>query len=129
MVDYTTAYRSLVEQAANVFDALISLYSPDIKAKKDWAEITVSEATSQRDGLLERLANPRILSSSRTGTLVSSIGHFIDSHWADYREFPVANPEKRKRVEQLHAELEAITKAVAPINNALENIEAGRQSL
>ena len=127
MVDYTITHRNLVEQAAKVFEALISLYSPDIKAKKDWAEITVSEATSQRDGLLERLANPRVLSSARTGILVSSIGHFIDSHWADYQEFPVANPEKRKRVEQLHAELEAITKAVAPINNALEKIEAGRK--
>lgn len=86
---------------------------------RDWADISVVDAKTQRNGLLERLATPRELTSTRTGTLVSAIGHYLDSHWADYQEVPVPNPEKRSRVEQLHAELEAIIKEVAPINNAL----------
>ena len=123
MVDNTEVYKTLVQQAAAVFESLRDLYLSDVKAKKDWADITVSEVTSQRNGLLERLTDPRVLSSTRTGTLVSSIGHYIDSHWADYQEFPTANSEKRAHVIRLHAELEEIIKAVAPINNSLEQIK------
>lgn len=119
MVDYTTAYLNLVQRAADVFEALVHLYSPDVRAEKDWADISAVDAKAQRNGLLERMASQRALTSARTGTFVSSIGHYLDSHWADYQEFPVANPSKREQVMQLHAKLEAILEEIAPINNAL----------
>ena len=78
MVDNTEVYKTLVQQAAAVFESLRDLYLPDVKAKKDWA---------------------------------------------DYQEFPTENSEKRAHVTRLHAELEEIIKAVAPINNSLEQIK------
>lgn len=119
MVDYTESYLSLVRRAADVFEALMNLYLPDAHAERDWANISMVDAKAQRNGLLERLASQRELTSARTGTLVYTIGHYLDSHYADYQEFPVPNALKREQLLHLHAELEAIIKEIAPINNAL----------
>lgn len=119
MVNYIEEYKGLLQKGANVYDELIQLYAPDKQAENDWADITVAETRTKRNGLLERLAKPGEISAIYTNTLILSIGHYLDSHWADYREIPVANPEKRQQVERLHAELEAIINGVAQIHNAL----------
>lgn len=120
MVNYLEEYKRLIQQGASVYDELIQLYASDKRVENDWADMTVAETRTQRNGMLERLTGPVKLSSVYTGTLVSSIRHYLDGHWADYQEdFPIANVQKRKRVEQLHAELEAIAKGVGPIHNAL----------
>ena len=79
MVNHLASYKALLQRAADIFNQLIELYRPDIRESKDWAAITVAEASTQRDGLLERLASPK-LSSVYTSTFVSSVGHYIDSH-------------------------------------------------
>ena len=119
MVTYLEEYKHLLQRGVRVYDELLLLYAPDKRAENDWADITLAETKTKRDGLSERLASSRKLSAAYTSTLIGSISHYLDSHWADYRELPVANPEKRQRVEQLHAELEAIAIATNAIDNAL----------
>lgn len=119
MVDYIETYKELLQRAANVYNQLLELYAPDKQAENDWADITLAETRTQRNGMLERLANPTKLSAAYTNTLILSIGHYLDSHWADYQNLPIANLEKQKQVEQQHAELEAIIKKIAQIDIAL----------
>ncbi len=119
MVNYIEAYKELLQRAAEVFEALIRLYSPDKHVENDWADVTLAETRIQRNGMLERLANPTKISAAYTNTLILSIGHYLDSHWADYQNLPIASPEKRTQVEREHTELEAIIKEIAKISIAL----------
>ena len=120
MVSYLEDYEELLQRGVVLFDKLLALYTLDRQAEKDWADVTIAETTIKRNGMLERLTNPK-LSAAHTSTLVGSIRTYLDKHWADYQEFPVANLEKRMNVEALHAELEAIMDAAGDINNALRN--------
>ena len=125
MVNYLLTYQNLLQRGIKVFDDLLALYTPDKKADKDWATISVMQTQAQRNSLAERLADPPArLTAEETGSVTTSIGHYIDSHWADYRELPTANPQKHTRVTELHAELEAILAAIAPIHNALRQAPA-----
>lgn len=118
MVDYLEEYKSLLQRGVSAYSDLIQLYAPDKQKENDWADITASETTTERNGMLERLANPK-LSPLYSSTLVSSIRHYLDSHWADYQEYPIADAKKRERVEHPHAELESIMDAAGSLNNAL----------
>ena len=129
MVDTIETYKELLQQGARVYDELIHLYEPSKQAENDWAAIAVSETRTQRNGLLERSASPEEVSTLYTNALILSIGHYLDSHWADFTTYPVAGPDgkeypatdpaKRQRLLQLHAELEGIVEGVARINIAL----------
>jgi hypothetical protein len=117
--DGLATYQSVLHRAIDVFTSIIEIYQPDIHSPCDWADITVSEATSQRNGLRERLAILK-LSTIYTVSLVSTLGHYLDTHWADYERVLTPNPAKRQQVEQLHATLENLIKEIAPLSNALK---------
>jgi hypothetical protein len=121
MVDYTEAYRLLLQRAATAFEQLIQLYTPDAQDNKAWAVATIAEARTKRNGYLERLANP-IVSAAYTGTFVSSIMRFLDEHWPDPTRWAQTNPSKAVQIEQIHTELKAIMTAIAPIHNAVMSI-------
>ncbi|RZK96568.1 MAG: hypothetical protein EOO62_29200 [Hymenobacter sp.] len=116
--DGLAIYQSVVRRAIDVFTAIIALYEPDIHSERDWADITVSEATGQRRELQLRLLATE-LRGGDTVTLVGTIGHYTDTHWADYERI-MPNLIKRQQVLQLHATLESLIKEIAPLSNALK---------
>jgi hypothetical protein len=118
-LDYLVIYQSVLYRAIDVFTAIIALYKPDIHAPRDWADITVSEATTQQRELGLRLHRTEVEAGS-TMTLVSTLGHYLDTHWADYERVLTPNPVKRQQVEQLHATLEGLMKEIASLNNTLK---------
>ncbi|MFD2721271.1 hypothetical protein ACFST9_21325 [Hymenobacter monticola] len=120
MVNYRAAYQALLQRGAQALDELLQLYTPDIRAAKDWADVSTADTRNKRNSLMERLAAPLQVTADDTSTLVMSLGHYLDSHWADYQEdFPVANPQKRARLEVLHAQLAEVTQGIGEIYNAL----------
>lgn len=116
-------YTGLLKKAVTVFDEVISLYAPDRHDKKDWAYISALDSTTYRNALAERLADPSASVDDAT-VLTVSLRHYLNSHWADYQELPVANPEKRNQLEQLHAELESIINGLAQISAGLRTAAA-----
>jgi hypothetical protein len=124
LTDGLAIYQHVLRRASDVFTAIIALYRPDIRAPRDWPDITVSEATTQLNGLQERLLTTTFKAVS-TMTLVSTIGHYLDTHWADYERI-MPDHAKRQQVEQLHATLEALMKEIEPINLALWQHERGQ---
>ena len=120
MVTYLEEYKHLLQRGVRVYDELLLLYAPDKRAENDWADITLAETKTHRNGLSERLTNlPTRITPENTSPVMQSIDRFIDSHWADYRELPVANPEKREQLERLHSELEAVADGLGQIYNAV----------
>lgn len=115
--DGLASYQSVVRRAIEVFTAIIILYEPDIRSERDWADITVSEATSQCRELQLRLTIPQF-GSVYTTTLASTIEHYADTHRADYDMF-MPNPDKRQQVVQLHATLRALADELTPVSNTL----------
>jgi hypothetical protein len=119
MVDYTEEYKALVEQAAGIYDKLIQVYLPDSTIENDWADITIAETGNYYRGLQERLIYSRKVTAEDASTFIVSAGHYLDSHWADYKELPLVSFEKRKIVEELHSKLEGIISKVGQIYNIL----------
>jgi hypothetical protein len=119
LADGLATYQDVLRRASDVFTAIIALYQPDSRTPGDWADITVSEATTQRNGLHERLAIPK-LSAIYTVSLVGTLGHYLDTHWGDYERVLTPDPVKRQQVEHFHTTLEGLIKEIAPISNALK---------
>jgi hypothetical protein len=69
---------------------------------------------SLRMGLADRLANPK-LTIAHTVAVTGLISRYLDSHWADYMEFPKPEPAKRARVLELHEDLTAVMNEVGPL--------------
>lgn len=125
MVNYREEYQAFLQRGVLVFNALLALYSPDKKAENDWADVTLADTRNKRNGLAERLAVLQTVSAAETSTLVVSLGHYLDGHWADYQPgFPVVNPQKRKQLELLHTELESIINGIGQLYNMLRTSEA-----
>ncbi|RZJ86388.1 MAG: hypothetical protein EOO60_13490 [Hymenobacter sp.] len=124
-LDYLAIYQSVLHRAIDVFAAIIELYQPDIHAPRDWADITVSEATSQQRELGLRLLRTEIKAANSI-TLASTLSHYLDTHWADYERVLTPNPAKRQQVERFHAMLEALTKELSPVTIALRQQEQAR---
>ncbi|MGI4733904.1 MAG: hypothetical protein ACRYG7_01870 [Janthinobacterium lividum] len=121
--DGLSIYQSVLRRGIDVFNAIIDLYQPDIHAPRDWADITVSEATTQRNGLQERLTTIK-LREADTVTLVRTLSHYLDTHWADYERVLTPDPIKRQQVEQFHTMLEMLTKELSPVTIALRQERA-----
>jgi hypothetical protein len=120
MVEYLPEYQRLLHRALAVLDELLALYAPDQRTEDDWAARSLLQTQQQRSGLAQRLAQPPApLTAEDTSTITVSLGHYLDSHWADYQQLPAADPAKRARLLALHAALEAILKDLAPLHNAL----------
>ncbi|RZL09165.1 MAG: hypothetical protein EOO62_14330 [Hymenobacter sp.] len=121
--DILATYQSVVRRAIDVFTAIIALYEPDIHSERDWADITVSQATTQREGLQQRLFSTSI-KEAHALTLMGTLGHYLDAHWADYERL-MPDPAKRQQVEQLHAQLKALMDETIPIIKILRQQERG----
>ena len=115
-------YQDVVRRASDVFTAIIALYQPDIRAPRDWADITVSEATTQRRELQLRLLRTKIQEGNAL-TLTGTLGHYLDTHWGDYKQVLTPDPVKRQQVEQFHATLEGLIAEMAPVTMALRQQE------
>lgn len=120
MVEYLPAYQRLLQRALAVLDALLALYAPDQRAEGDWAARSLLHTQQQRSSLAQRLAQPPApLTAEDTSTVTVSLGHYLDSHWADYQQLPTPDPAKRAQLLALHAALEAVLQDLAPLHNAL----------
>lgn len=118
---YIRSYKLLSQEARGIYDALLALYEPDIQTERDFAACTVSAIKAQRAGVAGRLARPNELSPATTNLLIQSIGRYLDSHWDNYREIPIADPEKFARREQLHAALQGVMSRIGELQNKLES--------
>lgn len=116
MVTATEKYKVLLQEAVQLFDALLELYLPDKRTEQDFAARTIIDIQGKRTGMVERLARPEPVSTAMTATLIQVIGHYLDSHWDDYREIPVADPAKFARRSELHASLEALVERIAQLH-------------
>jgi len=121
MVDYLPQYLRLLQRALAVLDELLALYAPDQQTTAaDWAARCLLHTQQQRSSLAQRLAQPPAsLTAEDTSTVTVSLGHYLDSHWADYQQLPTADPAKRVQLLALHGALEAVIKDLAPLHNAL----------
>ncbi len=120
MVDYLPEYQRQLQRALMVLDELLALYAPDQHTASDWAARCLLHTQQQRSSLAQRLTQPPApLTAEDTSALTVSLGHYLDSHWADYQQLPVADAAKRVQLLALHARLEAILRDLAPIHNAL----------
>jgi hypothetical protein len=120
MVEYLPEYLHLLQRALVVLDELLRLYAADQHTAGDWAARCLLHTQQQRSSLAQRLAQPPTpLTAEDTTTVTVSLGHYLDSHWADYQQLPTADPAKRAQLLARHAVLEAILKDLAPIHNAL----------
>lgn len=120
MVDYLPEYLRLLQRALAALHELLALYTPDQQAEGDWAARCVLHTQQQRSSLAQRLAQPPTpLTAEDTSTVTVSLGHYLDSHWADYQQLPTADPAKRAQLLALHRALEAVIKDLAPLHNAL----------
>jgi hypothetical protein len=120
MVDYLPEYLRLLQRALAILDELLALYTPDQQAEGDWAARCVLHTQQQRSSLAQRLAQPPTsLTAADTSTVTVSLGHYLDSHWADYQQLPTADPTKRAQLLALHRALEAVMNDLALLHNAL----------
>lgn len=120
MVDYLPEYLRLLHRALALLDELLALYAPDQHIPDDWAARCLRHTQQQRTSLAERLAQPPApLTAEDTSTVSVSLGHYLDSHWADYQYIPAADPTKRAQLLARHAALEATIQGLAPLHNAL----------
>jgi hypothetical protein len=120
MVDYLPEYLRLLQRALVILDELLRLYAADQPAEGDWAARCLLHTQQQRSSLAQRLAQPPApLTAEDTSAVTVSLGHYLDSHWADYQQLPTADPAKRAQLLALHAALEAVIKDLAPLHNAL----------
>ena len=122
MVDYTSQYAPILERAVRIYTDLIELYAPDRAANSSFVDATINDASAARRGLLERLAKPDSLARTFTSNYFLSITHFLDNHWDDYREYPIADPEKFKQREELHKELKAVKNDIMRIQYTLRQV-------
>jgi hypothetical protein len=123
MVDSLTTYLALLKRGITLCDTLARVYEPDIA--QDWASRTLMQIGSLRMGFADRLANPK-LTVAHTLAVIGLISRYLDSHWADYMEFPKPDPAKRARVLDLHEDLTALMNEVGPIYNALREDSLAR---
>ncbi|RZL09167.1 MAG: hypothetical protein EOO62_14340 [Hymenobacter sp.] len=116
MVDILAAYCAALQHGLTLFDALARIYEPD--AALDWASRTLMQISNQRVALTSRLAKP-MLTVEHTLAMMTTIDRYLDSHWADYLEFPKPDPTKRTQVLELHKGLTTVINEVGPLYNTL----------
>ena len=116
MVDPLATYLALLQRGVTLFDTLAKVYEPDMA--EDWASRTLMQIGNTRMGLADRMAKPKLL-EVHTLAVMGLIDRYIDSHWADYMEFPKPNPAKRAQVLELHEKLTAVMNEVVDFHNAL----------
>lgn len=118
MVALLNQYTSLLQQGIDVFDKLMVLYTPDKQADKDWADICLSDTRNQLRSFAERLTDLQLqITAEETSSVALSVRQYLDAHWADYREFPIASEIKRAQLEVLHAKLKTIASSIGHIYN------------
>ena len=116
MVDFLNAYLALLQRGVTLYDTLAKVYEPDMAI--DWANRTLMQIGSTRMGLADRMANPKLI-DIQTLAVIGIISRYLDSHWADYVDFPKPDPTKRARVLELHEDLKVVMNGVGAIYNIL----------
>ena len=116
-------YLSLLQRGVALCDTLTKVYEPDMT--EDWANRTLMQIGNMRMGLADRIINPEP-TTIYTSLVTGIIDRCIDSHWADYLEFPKPDPAKRARVLELHEDLTAVMNEMMVITNALYEERAAR---
>ena len=120
MVMNLQEYKKTLQQGISVLDGLLELYTPDKQVENDWAAICLSDTRNLQRSFLERLANPLLaVTAEETSPAMLSIQKYLDNHWADYREFPVANAQKRTIIVDFHTQLKAVAKQIGQLYNAV----------
>ena len=123
MVMYLQEYKELLQKGISVLNGILELYTSDEQAGDDWAAICLSDTRNLQRSFLERLANPLLaVTAEETSPAMLSIQQYIDSHWADYREFPVVNSQKRTLIVDFHTQLKAVAKQIGQLYNAVRVI-------
>lgn len=118
MVDYTPEYVPIVLRAIAAYNGLIELYQQDQDSSSYFAGC-LAQATTKRNGLQERLANPVYLADAFKDTYYQSIDHFLDSHRGEYGpDMPGADPAKALLASQYLAELKHVMDDIIRIKNA-----------
>jgi hypothetical protein len=111
-------FKSLLRKGVKVLDELVALYTPDKKAEKDWTTTCLSDSYNLQRSFSERLTNPHLtLTMEEISPALLSIQQYIDSHWADYREFPIANSQKRILLIDLHSQLKNVARGIGHLYN------------
>ena len=120
MVDHTPEYAPILQRAIAAYEGLMELYAQDA-ASNPYFKHCLAEASSHRDGLQQRLANPVYLANAFTGNYVLSIDHFLESHRGEYgHDMPGADPIKAEQASQyLHA-LKDVMDDIIRVGRALE---------
>lgn len=116
MVDLLTTYLATLQRGMDLCNMLAKVYEPDMS--EDWANRTLMQISSLRIGLADRLAAPK-LTVAHTLAVIGLISRYLDSHWADYIDFPKSEPAKRARVLELHEHLTAVMNEIGQVYNAL----------
>ena len=129
---YIKRYNALLLRAVAACEGLMALYAPDAQAGNVYAANCATEAATRRQATLNfRAPSWSMLSVATTSVFTVSMSHYLDAHWADYGLYPPGNavgtghpiydPDKRRILEQLHAELEAVMSGIGEISNALRD--------
>ena len=122
MVEFSNQYAPVLERGIQAYDEIIKLYTPEKHSENDYAAHVISEAMNGKNSLLERLANKMYLERTFTSNYFLSIMHFLDSHWDDYREYPIPDSKKFKRREEIHKELNEVMNEIIRIHNKLKGV-------
>jgi hypothetical protein len=111
-------YKSLLQKGIEVLDKLVALYTQDDEAENDWTTNCLSDSYNLQRSFSERLTNPQLtLTTEETSPVMLAIQQYIDSHWADYREFPIADSQKRMLLVDLHFKLKDVARGIGHLYN------------
>jgi len=97
------------------FGAMSELVAPKAgPPAAGWAASASAEAQNYHASLAERLLAPHV-SAEQVSPLLVAIGHFCDSHWADYRDWPAPDPAKQAEVQRILGELAAVNQGLGQL--------------
>jgi hypothetical protein len=111
-------YKSLLQKGIEVLDKLVALYTQDDEAENDWTTSCLSDSYNLQRSFSDRLTNPHLtLTTEETSPAMLSIQQYIANHWADYREFPIADSQKRMLLVDLHSKLNDVARGIGHLYN------------
>lgn len=118
MVDHSSEYAPILQRAIQAYEGLMVLYMQDA-AGNPYFDHCLAEASTHRDGLQERLANPVYLANTFKNTFYQSIDHFLDSHRGEYGpDMPGSDPGKARRASECLAQLSSVIDDIIRVKNA-----------
>ena len=112
-------YIAIVQRAIQAYDGLIELYKEDA-ASAPYFTHCLAEARAHRNGLQERLINPKYLADVFTGPFYQSIDHFLESHRGEYGfDMPGSDSKKATSADHYLRELNIIVDDIIRIKKTI----------